>query len=434
MKKRLLLYWGSPYTFYETIVPLLKIMSGHFRVSVILNDIFMPQEIPALLESLKKVGLLEEYWIAPPEDNITRNHLFIQSRLKIWKKFDFDIFISGSAAQIMDRYIIEDVLRPGALKVCYYPGISYLLRYEDMVNDLLGIKGARRPDEPTLLERKAKEFRMLNSFGAKLKWIVAKAGVLFKRLTDNLKGKVIYFYNRFFLPVIFTGKVFHTGKMEQLTQVRLDNIDAFILCDNLEARAFNSLFKGNHTYVVRAMPGNICRCSTRKNTKDTILGILTNCFGDIERLPGLQEEIFYRDIAIVLKETGAVKVHLRLHPRERGRWPYALEQYLKDNGIDVACVPCSQPIREIVCDYLAVAGCASAALRDARASCENVRVIGFTGISKHFFRNPRFVFGESEGIGWIGEDGAYAREIFLKGRYIPSAKKTITEQILELSK
>lgn len=435
MKKRLLLYWGSPYTFYETIVPLLDIMAEHFRVSVIINDIFMPLKVPVLLESMKKDGLLEEYWIAPPEDKITRNHLFIKSRLKIWQKLDFDIFISGSAAQIIDRYLIECVLRPNALKVCYSPGITYLLRYEDMVRGLLGINEAKtgRSDKPTLLERKAKEFRSLNSSGAKLKWIITKGCVLFNRLTGNFIGKVIYFYNRFLLPVIFTGKVFHSGMLEQLTQVRLDNVDAFILCDNLEARAFNSLFKGNHIYVVRAMPGNICRCHTRKSIKDTVLVILANCFGNVDRLSGLQEEVFYRDISVVLKETGADKVHLRLHPREKGQWPYALEKYLKDNGIDTICVFCNQPIREIVCDYLAVVGCASAALRDGRVSCENAIVIGFIEVSKHFFTNPRFVFGESDGIGWIEEDGSYTPDIFVYKRYIPIAKKTIVEQILELS-
>ena len=104
-----------------------------------------------------------------------------------------------------------------------------------------------------------------------------------------------------------------------------------------------------------------------------------------------------------------------------------------NRNIVAEVVGCEKPIRELVCDYMGVAGFASAGLRDARASCDYAMVIGFTSISKYYFINPKLAFGESVGIDWINEDGSYDPKIFERKKFIPPKRETVPEILNELS-
>ena len=87
-----------------------------------------------------------------------------------------------------------------------------------------------------------------------------------------------------------------------------------------------------------------------------------------------------------------------------------------------------------MCDYFWIVGYASAALRDARFSCDYALVIGFEGVSSFLFKNPRFVFANSEGIDWIDVKGEFADGIFVRKKFASPERQSIPELLLELSR
>jgi hypothetical protein len=95
-------------------------------------------------------------------------------------------------------------------------------------------------------------------------------------------------------------------------------------------------------------------------------------------------------------------------------------------------VGCERPIREIMCDYMGIAGFASSALRDARFSCEYAFVVGFEGVSD-FFKNPKFVFANSEGISWIDKVGEYEEGIFVRKKLAYTMRQSVSELLMKLS-
>jgi hypothetical protein len=134
-----------------------------------------------------------------------------------------------------------------------------------------------------------------------------------------------------------------------------------------------------------------------------------------------------------MDKTGAQVLHLRKHPDETGKWDKQLLQYLIANGINAVMVEADKPIKDIMCDYLGMVGFASGALRDARAACDYCYVIGFEGVSIGRYMNPRFVFGNSEGIDWIFEDGSFDEKIFQMQKFVPKSRKTLIEIIKEIA-
>jgi len=44
-------------------------------------------------------------------------------------------------------------------------------------------------------------------------------------------------------------------------------------------------------------------------------------------------------------------------------------------------------------------------LRDIRLFNQSIGVIGFESVSKHYFSDPKFAFGSSDGIDWLNSNG-----------------------------
>ena len=121
-------------------------------------------------------------------------------------------------------------------------------------------------------------------------------------------------------------------------------------------------------------------------------------------------------------------LHVRLRHRRRS--------LLFDLG-DAARLPArivdsTRPLREVVCDYAGVVGFVSAALRDARGCCDHAFVVGMVAASKAMFPNPKFIFGDSEGIDWIEEDGTYSAGAFQRRPYRAPKRPTLMELLQSL--
>ena len=433
-KKRLLLLWGNPYQFIETIVPVIPKLAEKFFVSIITIDSYAPKSFFKILKDMKSINIIENYWIAPSDDKIIQHHLYIKSKINEWRESSFDIIMTLSEVQPIERYIYECVLSPDCIRVCCWPfHITSLLRHTTLAKKLLGIENI---DTVSNVENKMFRISLIAKFANKIR---AKESIFELLVSINnyakhhiariyyriLKNHSDYFLNRIFLPKIIAGKIFPLEKYEELTQYASGKSDAYVFCVELQAKVFAKLFNKNITYLSEYLTQGNCRCKNISNAKHAILVPLSTTY--TEDLASL-----YRDISTVMSNTGATAVHLRAHPRDK-KGPSIVQRYLKSKGIKVEIVDNDMPIREIICDYLAAAGLISNALGDARASCDNILVIGFKAGNKNITDDPELLFGNCEGIGWINEDGTYDRKIFKKRKFHPLPQKNIVEILQDLA-
>jgi len=443
-KKKLLISWGNPYVFYETVFPLLSKLAKNFRISVILQDAFALPKIFESLSVMVKEGTIEEYWVIPGNRQLPRKHFFIKSKLKTWRRNNFDVFLSGSTVQSFDRYLLECVLPTGCVKVCLWTALSYLLLKEDFARQFLsGIQ--KKPAITQTISKKLGISKRFHKLFTKVKDSgVSKKSV--KTVVWNIKDYIynifIFIYkkinvllDRYLLPRLLVGKTFPLDVYADFTQIASEkNSDVFIFCDEVEKEVFKKLFKNAKAYVAKYPTQGVCRCKDSNNKNKVILVPVTTGFSGRSQISREKMALFCRDIRTVLLQTGAEAVHLRRHPRDKSRWAYNLQEYLQGKGINAECVGHQRPIREIMCDYMGMAGFASSALRDGRACCDYAFVVGFTAISKNYAENPRFLFGDSKGINWIRDDGSFDPEIFRRNKHNFFDKENVEEILLELTK
>jgi hypothetical protein len=434
-KKRLLLLWGNPCQFVETIVPVIPKLAEKFFVSIITIDSYAPKSFFKILKDMKSINIIENYWIAPNDDNIIKHQLYIKSKVDEWRESSFDIIMTLSDMQPIERYIYECVLSTNCIRVCCQPfHITHLLRHTNLAKRLLGIENiATVSNVENKVFRVSPIVKFVNKIRAKesiFELLVSIYNYAKHRIKNfyyrMIKRHCDYFLSRIFLPKILVGKIFPLEKYDELTQVGSGKSDAYVFCVELQAKAFAKLFNKNITYLSAYLTQGNCRCKNMSNEKSAIFVPLSTT--NAEDLA-----LFYRDISTVMSNTGATAVHLRPHPRDNTRGYSIVQKYLKSKGVNAKIVDNDRPIREIICDYLAATGTISNALGDARADCENILVIGFKAGNKYFTDDPELLFGNCEGIGWINEDGTYDRKIFQKRKFHPLAQKNIVEILQDLA-
>lgn len=437
-KKKLLVYWTTR-TFIEIFQPLIPKLAENFKIVVLLLDYSTPKGIVELLNSWQEQGIIEEYLFTPGHNKMLEFHLFMKSVIKKIKAYKFDLWLTPSDMQVSERYIRECALPKKCISVVLWQNITYLLMYnESLSRGLLketDVGKILAPDQQSSINNKFRKQSLVEKIKRTSSFpeLSRKAVNYIKRIYSLPKKRLRLYCDRLVLPFILVGKFFRLGHYDNITQVTSGHCDAVIFTDEVEAKAHKSIFKKPDMYVAQYPTYGCCRCNGEKKDKTAVLSPLSGFVGR-SQIPQEALSLFYRDFKTVLSQTKAESIHLRLHPDESGNWHIQLRDYLIKNGIDACIVGCERPIREIMCDYLGMAGYSSAALRDARASCNYAFVIAFAGVSGFQFRNPRFVFGKSEGIDWIEEDGSYSQDIFIPKKYIPPERKSVPAILEELSK
>ncbi|MFH1683614.1 MAG: hypothetical protein ABIA67_01895 [Candidatus Margulisiibacteriota bacterium] len=434
MKKKLLIQWASR-TFIEIFGALIPKLAEKFDIVVLLSDYSTPAGMIGQLNSWKEQGMIKRYSMFSHHEDLNF-HLSMKKEIKELRPFNFDVWLTSAEMQVFERYVWECVLPKHCVSIVLWHNITYLFMYnEDLARNLLAgteisktlFPREKRPSGYDLYARgwveKIKEAGNLSNLRRKvitLLWHKIRWVFLMPR------KKLRTHFRRIVLPWVLTGNAFRLGRHDRLTQLGSGRSDAIVFCDEVEAEAHKVLFKTPHIYVAQYPTYGSCRCNGNKGRDAAVLSPLSG-FDGRDQISEKNLSLFYRDFQSVLSQTGAKSIHLRPHPDEKKAWPEQLKKYLMDRGLDVVMVENKHSMRDVCCDYLAVAGFASAALRDARASCDHASVIGFVGISKAHFANPRFVFGKSEGISWIEEDGSYNPDIFTKRKYDPPKRKNIIE-------
>lgn len=404
----------------------------NFVIVVFLTEHSTPPGLIDLLSKLKKEGIVEDFIIAPFADNILKSHLFMKSKIHDLKKYDFDFWLSGGEMQVQERYISDCILSDQCVSVCMWHNITFLFMYHESIVRKLFLDSDVQDFQLPVARESNKESRLRRYLRRTMQgeFLVLARSAL-RLIILRMCAKLLMVCDRFILPFILVGQVFRLGLYDNITQFSSGRADALIFFDALEVEAHKRLLKSPNIYVARYPSQGNCRCSSDSTKSTTILSPLSG-FEQSNKLSSEALSLFYRDFNIVLLEAGAKNIHLRVHPDEKGKWPWHLRDYLADRGMDVSIVGCERPIREIMCDYMGIAGFASSALRDARFSCEYAFVVGFEGVSD-FFKNPKFVFANSEGISWIDKVGEYEEGIFVRKKLAYTMRQSVSELLMKLS-
>ena len=421
----------------------------------------------------EKEGIIKEFIIAPDPQDMLKFHWFMKKNLNLLRDYDFNFWLTRSEMQVEDKYIMECVLSKNCIRVAIWPLLTYFLqRNQSLARSLLNnsdiIKYCQNIESKIVndgLSKTIKEssdngkqflrllnlikslkslsdlFQKINSLIFNyLRPLIKKYYNRLKRFNNkifivrrNTKRIVRLFFDRTLFPFLMDGKRFTFGPYDEMTQMGSGHkMDAYIFSDEIEVEIHKRLFRTKNVYFAQYPSTGYCTCDTIETRKMNILSPLSLFVGS-KTIPDKLLQLYYRDFRSAIYQSNATNIDLRLHPDETGEWPYQLRDYLNNRGIVCKVVEPETSIVEIVCNYLGVMGQASAALRDCRASCKNAFIIGLAGISKQVFSDPKFVFGKSEGISWINDDGSFNPIIFQPHQYVPVAKKSIVDIVMELS-
>lgn len=430
MKKTVLISC-PPRSLREVFIPIIYQLGRDFNVVISMVDYFMPDGLIELLKSMVKNGLIQEYVIFPEYKYAIRQLFALKREMARLKPYNFDLWVTQGEMQLNERYLSECVLPEDCVRIIVSHNVTFLLEHEDLVRKLLSGSVISSPIATT-----GNPLSDIRVFTKRLREkVLEKAAIsnileIGLRLMRKASGSTL---RRSILPCLIIGKAFPFGPYDEITQLGSGRADAMIFCDEIEAEAHKLLFKRPAVYVAQYPTYGNCFCSRNIRVGNAILSPLSG-FLFSDEIPEKYLLLFFRDFEIVLSQTGATSIHLRLHPDETGKWPYQLRDYLTKRGIDALIVDSAKPIRDVMCGYLGMAGFASGALRDARFSCDNVLVIGFVAVSKFRYSNPKFVFGKSEGIGWIEEDGSYDQNIFSESIFRAPKRKAISDIVKGLAK
>lgn len=446
MKKKMLIQWPSR-NFVEIFEPFIRRLSKKYSIVVLLMDFSTPSGMLEKLELWKKEGLIECFSLTPPDKDRKRLYLYMREEIKILKAYDFDVWLTISVVHVFERCVWECALPKHCISIVFWPSITYLFAFNQKLakkilagTDIAQEFGSKtkmsyfnnkKSEKPIIMNalrsilKKPEKLYALRRMLSLIKLYATRGHII---LMDKLfLRRLNVFYDRVILSWQIFGKVFLKGSYDDITQVDSGRSDAIIFCDALETATHKLLLKKEEIYTVEYPTLGSCHCVANKIRGKAVLSLLSGFFG-ADKLPKILLPLFYRDFKLVLSKTGANILHLRPHPDETGNWPKQLKEYLVERGINAVVVDNNRPIREVCCNYLAVAGVSSNSLRDARASCNNVLVIGLRSVSKSY-KDPQFIFAGSEGIDWIEEDGSYDPSIFIPRKYLPEKKRNLLETI-----
>jgi len=428
-QKHLLIYWPTR-NFLEVIKPLLPVLQNNYKIFAILSNCSHTSFLFENLLDLKHKKIIEEFYITPPNQDIVKNILFLKKITPELRKKKFDLWLTGSEIQPNEKYLIEYILPDHCFSICMWNNITYLLmKNQSVVEKILKGEGISK-----YVKDKNYYNRNYNSLFVKIKKLLLKRNLEFViwRIKKIIK-KFTTLYTSLFLLFI-TKKIYRINSIENITQLGSGRSNAYIFFDEIETLAHKYFFKNSKLYTAQYPSFKKCSCKKKYFAEKIILSPLSGW----EQKKYLETEIyelFYRDIKTTIDESGASCVHLRKHPdfNEKENWSYYLRDYLIKKGINAVVVDSNKPIRTIICNYIGVVGFASAALRDARAACNYAFITGFTSVSKYYFKDPVFAFGNSEGIDWINEDGSYNKDIFIRKKFFSPNRITVTDIINKIT-
>jgi len=411
-KQKILISNGNPYIFRDSLFPIIPEISKYFEVFLITTDFHYRNHFDKPYE-WKKNGIINDFFIYPYEDTF-KQFLVLKSNQEYLSSLHFDVFVTGDEIHPISRYLLDCVIPDKCLRILlYYAPSSYL--YFKNVSIGKQITEAYRKNQ-----------------GIQKKLVESIPSALSEKQIQKSH------YERNIIAPLFFGKAFPFFKYDNLTRISSGKYADLILMHNEEdADAHKLLLNKKHIYSVEYPTAGLCRCNTVNERNSILLLIPQSAY--TSRISKEMFEHFIRDVIITVNESGAKSVHLRPHPRDEGLLPKQLTNYLNTIGIQTELKRPEQPVYEIICSYIGIAGMASGSFLDAGAACQYAFVVGFESISsvifnKYYISDPKSHYERSQvTINWIESTGKYDPIIFKRQKRTLPTLPSIPDFILKFS-
>ena len=411
-KKKLLLSYGNPYVFRDSIAKIIPILSNSFRIWLITTDYYLTNDIHNYINKMKSNDILQDFLVLPQPKDTFKLFILLQSNQKFLSSINFDIFLTGDDMQLISRFLMDCVVPKKCLRVILFLSPAYLF-FRD-INVAKQLVSAYRNKQRLP------------------KHLIESIPTVFTEQDLETRN-----FDRNVLAPLFFGKAFPFGPYDNLTQMSSGRSDVILMNNEEEADAHKILFNMEKIYAVEYPTAGSCQCNQINKERRSIL-LPSPLSSYANRISKNIIEEYFRDVKNAMKESGAASVHLRPHPADQGNLTEEIKKYFVINGIQAEIKMLEKPIRNIICSYLGIAGLLSTSFLDARAACEYAFVVGFESISNIYFSNinnsdPISLYERVEGIYWIKTSGHYNPKIFQRVRHIPSKKPSIPEILVKLS-
>lgn len=422
MKSRILIYW-HPRSIIEIIFPIINDLKFFFDIYLIVdNDTIGQNHIEEFIK-LKQNKSIKDFFYSPKNNNSFLTYKYYRDLSKKLQKLHFNYFISTSNVHTVEKIICDKILTKNSKIILLWPTITYLfMRHQSLVKKIL----INNLNEKNLIEYKNKK-----NFFSIIKLIlfsIRSFRNIFKKYFLKIKLKIIF-------PLIVFKKIYINNKKEMITQITDKNFNHIIFFDKLEVEVHKFFFNSNNIHYLNHSNNLTCNCDKNLNIKDNLLIPLSG-YEKQKKIPQKYIDYYLRDIKTIIDKLNIKEVHLRPHPDFINfGWSNQLNSFLIKNGILSKIVSNSRPIREIICNYKCVAGFATNVFREASMFCNKIIIIGFESVSKSYFDDPKFVFGSTDKIGWINENGSYNENIFdLNIKTLKKDQNDVSNFLLNLSR
>lgn len=144
-KPRLLLLWGNPYVLDEAVAPILPDLADRFSIVLLLVNYRMTPKIHEQALAWKEAGLVADVLVAPSHGGTVEAHVYMRNILPVLKSLDFEVFVSISAMQPCECYIIEHALPASCARIVFWPHPTNLFLYPELSNAVVS-----QPPSPNL--------------------------------------------------------------------------------------------------------------------------------------------------------------------------------------------------------------------------------------------------------------------------------------------
>ena len=389
-----------------TIFPVIQELFERFNIIVWVMSTSNSDLIKPKLDLLLKKKVIVDYYITPKIMEGFLFHLYMKKSINLLQKFNIKLWLCWSDMQIAEKYISDNVLDSNVKKICLWPPITYLFMYNQALAKQL-LFDYEFNDEiidsnQSLIRKKFHyAYNRKKSLMSFIKDTYLKKVTIFRFLTIITRKYLINILNRYVYPLLMVGKTYGASKLEQMTQLSSGNATAYIFFDDYEVKAHKKLFRNNNIFL-----SYIRKSSHDKYADKKILGILSGWEGN-KLLEQNILDLYVNDFIKVCELYNTNSIDLRPHPDMHPNSNYAsqIADALQSQGINSQVTSCESSVIDESLKYICIAGFASASLRDIRLFNQSIGVIGFESVSKHYFSDPKFAFGSSDGIDWLNYNG-----------------------------
>lgn len=191
-KPAMLINWGNPYVIDEAITPILPALAEKFRIVLLLVDYNLTDKVRAKAQDWKRSRLVEDVLVLPSHGGSLDVHRMMANLTPIFRALDFRVFLSISAMQPYERYLLDWILPPTCLRLVMWPHPTNLFVHPQLAEAVIGGDRAAIDREIAHLRRKIQPGVLRELFRPSLTALRLALFLPFAIVFDRLKRSSLF--------------------------------------------------------------------------------------------------------------------------------------------------------------------------------------------------------------------------------------------------